>query len=71
MEEQIKIELKIDKLDNLKHYSKLLNKEINTMIDEALERYFIEEQEKIIAKEQNATNLDYDEFWGGFDLDDA
>jgi len=70
MEEQIKIELKIDKLDNLKHYSKLLNKEINTMIDEALERYFIEEQEKIIAKEQNATNLDYDEFWGGFDLDD-
>ena len=70
MEEQIKIELKIDKLENLKHYSKLLNKDINTMIDEALEKYFIEEQEKIIAKEQNVTNLDYDEFWGGFDLDE-
>ena len=70
MEEQIKIELKLDKLESLKHYAKLLNKDINMMLDEALERYFIEEQEKIIAKEQNATSLDYDEFWGGFDLDD-
>ena len=70
MEEHIKIELKLDKLESLKHYAKLLNKDINTMLDEALERYFVEEQEKLIAKEQNATNLDYDEFWGGFDLED-
>jgi len=70
MEEQIKIELKLDRLESLKHYAEVLNKDINTMLDEALERYFIEEQEKIIAKEQNATSLDYDEFWGGFDLDD-
>ncbi len=70
MEEQIKIELQLDKLESLKHYAKLLNKDINTMIDEALERYFVEEQEKIIAKEQNATSLDYDEFWDGVDLDD-
>ena len=70
MEEHIKIELKLDKLESLKHYAKLLNKDINTMLDEALEKYFVEEQEKLIAKEQNATNLDYDEFWGGFDLED-
>jgi len=70
LEEQIKIELKLDKLESLKHYAKVLNKDINTMLDEALERYFIEEQEKIIAKEQSGTSLDYDEFWGGFDLDD-
>jgi hypothetical protein len=70
MEEQIKIELKLDKLESLKHYAKVLNKDINTMLDEALERYFVEEQEKIIAKEQNATSLDYDEFWGGVDLED-
>lgn len=68
--EDIKIELKLEKLELLKQYAKLLNKEINSMLDEALERYFVEEQEKLIAKEQNATNLDYDEFWGGFDLDD-
>lgn len=68
--EDIKIELKLEKLELLKQYAKLLNKDINSMLDEALERYFVEEQEKLIAKEQNATNLDYDEFWGGFDLDD-
>jgi len=68
--EDIKIELKLDKLESLEYYAKLLNKDINTMLDEALERYFVEEQEKLIAKEQNATNLDYDEFWGGFELDD-
>ena len=68
--EDIKIELKLDKLESLEYYAKLLNKDINTMLDEALERYFVEEQEKLIAKEQNATNLDYDEFWGGFDLED-
>ncbi len=68
--EDIKIELKLEKLELLKQYAKLLNKEINSMLDEALERYFVEEQEKLIAKEQNATNLDYDEFWGGVDLED-
>jgi len=66
----IKIELKNDKVEALKAYAKLLNKDINTMLDEALERYFMEEQEKLIAKEQNATNLDYDEFWDGVDLED-
>ncbi len=70
MEEQLKIELKLDKVESLKYYAKLLNKDINTMLDEALERYFVKEQEKLIAKEQNVTNLDYDEFWGGFELDD-
>jgi uncharacterized protein (DUF1778 family) len=70
MENEIKLELKNDKLELLKLYAELLNKDINTMVDEALERYFIEEQERLIAKEQNATNLDYDEFWEGVDLED-
>ncbi len=70
MEKTIRLELKQDKIEALKHYGKLLNKDINTMLDEALQRYFMEEQEKLTAKEQNATSLDYDEFWGGFDLDD-
>ena len=64
----IKIELKMDKLESLKLYAKLLDKDINTMLDEALEQYFITEQEKLIAKEQNATNLSYDEFWDGVDV---
>ena len=64
----MKIELKIDKLESLKFYAKLLDKDINMMLDEALEQYFITEQEKLIAKEQNATNLSYDEFWDGVDV---
>ena len=68
MSENIKLELKLDKLEGLELYAKLLNKDINTMIDEALEAYFIEEAEKLKAKEQNATNLSYDEFWDGVDI---
>ena len=68
MEEQIKIELKSEKLESLKFYAELLGKDVNTMLDEALEQYFVSEQEKIIAKEQNATNLSYDEFWDGVDV---
>lgn len=64
----IKLELKLDKLESLELYAKLLNKDINIMLDEALEQYFITEQEKLIAKEQNATNLSYDEFWDGVDV---
>lgn len=70
MEEALKIELKSDRVENLKFYAQLLNKDINTILDEALERYFIEEQEKLAAKERSETNLDYDEFWGGVDLND-
>jgi hypothetical protein len=66
--EEIKLELKRDKLESLELYAKLLNKDINTMLDEALEHYFIAEQEKLTAKEQNATSLSYDEFWDGVEV---
>ena len=68
MNEPIKLELTLDKLERLELYGKLLNKDIKTMLDEALEQYFIAEQEKLTAKEQNATNLSYDEFWDGIDI---
>ncbi|SHO81318.1 hypothetical protein MNB_SV-15-884 [hydrothermal vent metagenome] len=64
----IKLELKIDKIESLEFYSKLLDKDINMILDEALEEYFKVQDEKIIAKEQNATNLSYDEFWEGVDI---
>ena len=67
MQQEIKIELKMDKLEHLQRYAKLLGKDINTMLDEALEQYFIVTEEKLIAK-NNATNLTYDEFWDGVDL---
>jgi hypothetical protein len=70
MENEMRLELKSDKVESLKFYAELLNKDINTILDEALERYFKEEQEKLAAKESSETNLDYDEFWGDMDLDD-
>jgi predicted transcriptional regulator len=66
------ITLKPDTVDNLQAFSELLHKDINTMLEEALQRYFEEEQQKLIEKgiEEDAsmTNLDYDEFWDGLDI---
>ena len=66
------ITLKPDTVENLQAFSVLLKKDINTMLEEALQRYFEEEQRKLIEKgiEEDAsmTNLDYDEFWDGLDI---
>ena len=68
MEKNIKLELKLERIQGLEHYSKVLKKDINTMLDEALEQYFLAEEEKLREKEQNMTNLDFDEFWDGVEL---
>ena len=72
MEKQLTFELKPDTVDNLLAFGELLGKDINTMLEEALQRYFEEEQQKLIEKgiEEDAsmTNLDYDEFWDGLDI---
>jgi len=72
MEKSITLELKADKLESLELYAELLKKDINMMLDEALELYFKVEQEKLLGKNQNdenaMTNLDFDEFWDGVDL---
>jgi len=70
--EQIHIEFKQSTVDNLHLYSEMLKKDINTMLEEALEQYFDSEQKKIMEKnisDDNAmTNLDFDEFWDDVDL---
>ena len=66
-------ELKQDTVDNLQAFSELLKKDVNQMLEEALEQYFESEQKKLIEKgiEEDATmtNLDYDEFWDGVEID--
>ncbi len=66
------ITLKPDTVENLLAFSELLGKDIDTMIEEALMRYFEEEQRKLIEKgiEEDAsmTHLEYDEFWDGLDI---
>jgi 16S rRNA A1518/A1519 N6-dimethyltransferase RsmA/KsgA/DIM1 with predicted DNA glycosylase/AP lyase activity len=73
MENTIKLELKQDTVDNLMAFSKLLHKDTNKILEEALEQYFDNAQKKLIEKgvdeDSTMTNLDYDEFWDGVDLD--
>ena len=70
---KLRIEFKQTTVENLQAFSEILKKDINTMLEEALEQYFQSEQQKLIEKNQDdenaMTNLDYDEFWDGVELD--
>lgn len=72
MEQQIEIEFKQTTVDNLHLFSEMLKKDINTMLEEALEQYFDSEQKKMLEKnisdESAMTNLDFDEFWDDVDI---
>ncbi|HEO98576.1 MAG: hypothetical protein JW682_04410 [Campylobacterales bacterium] len=72
MQEEMKIELKHSTVENLQLYSELLGKDVNRMLEEALELYFEAQQKRLLDKnldnENMMTNLDYDEFWDGVDL---
>ncbi len=69
----IRIEFKETTVENLQAFSEILKKDINTMLEEALEQYFQSEQQKLLEKNQDdenaMTNLDYDEFWDDVELD--
>jgi len=72
MEKTIDFELKADVVEELQLFSQLLKKDINTILNEALEQYFDSEQKKLLEKnldnENAMTNLDFDEFWDGVDI---
>jgi len=51
----------------LSFYQDLLKKDLNTILHEALEQYFVSE-EKRLAEQDPMTNLSYDEFWDGLDI---
>jgi len=62
------IELSPQNQEDLKTFAALLNKDENSMINEALELYFSEEAEKLQALENSQTNLSFDEFWDDVDI---
>jgi hypothetical protein len=68
----LKIELQYETVEKLEIYSKLLNKDMNKIIDEALLQYFENEEKRLLEKnienDSLMTNLDYDEFWDGVDI---
>ena len=71
MEKTINFELTTTIVENLQSFSQLLNKDVNTILNEALEQYFETEQKKLLAKnleDGTMTNLDFDEFWDGVDI---
>lgn len=72
MENQIHFELKPEIVDELKAYSELLGKDINTILEEALRGYFEAAHKQLMAKDLEGdggqTNLDFDEFWDGVDI---
>jgi hypothetical protein len=73
MNDNIKIEFTQATIDNLHIFSDILKKDINTILEEALDEYFVEVQKKLLEKninDENAmTNLNYDEFWDDIDID--
>jgi hypothetical protein len=68
----MKITITDDNLQNLEAFTQILKKDESTIINEALELYFQEEQKKLLEKnlaDENAmTNLNFDEFWDGVDI---
>ncbi len=72
MKDTIKINFKQSTIDDLVGFSKLLGKDVNVIIEEALEQYYENEQKKLMEKgideDASMTNLDYDEFWDGLDI---
>ena len=73
MDKNIQFELKQETVDNLHVFADILKKDINIMLEEALDQYFVSEQKRLMEKninDENAmTNLDYNEFWDDVDLD--
>ena len=68
------VEIKINdyNMQNLEAFSEVKKCDISTLINEALEEYFVNEQKKLLEKnlaDENAmTNLDFDEFWDGVEV---
>ncbi len=67
--------LRTDTVENLKVFSEITGKSQSTLIEEALESYFDTIQKQMLQKsmiDENAqTNLSYDEFWEGVDIDES
>ena len=61
-------ELTNENIQNLEAFKSLLNKNENTIINEALELYFKDEAEKLQALKDSQTNLSFNEFWDDVDI---
>jgi len=64
--------LSSDNLQNLTNFSEILKKDMSSMINEALEDYFVKEQKRLLEKsvedENTMTNLGFNEFWDDVEI---
>ena len=67
MKNDINLVLDAQTVEKLAVFGELLKKDTSTMINEALEQYF-ENEEKRLAEQDPMTNLNFDEFWDDVDL---
>jgi NH3-dependent NAD+ synthetase len=71
MSNTLNFTLKPDTVGNIHAFSELLKKDVSTLLEEALDEYFVNVQKKLLEKnisdESAMTNLDYDEFWDGLE----
>ena len=72
MSDEIHFTLKKETVDALRLFSELLKKDYDTILYEALERYFDDARKRMLEKnfedENMETNLDFDEFWDGVEI---
>ena len=70
----MKITINDYNMQNLEAFSEMKKIDISTLINEALEEYFANEQKKLLEKnlaDENAmTNLDFNEFWDDVEIDE-
>jgi len=74
MKNDFNFELSHKTVENLELYSSMLNKDVITILNEALDQYFEKSQEKLeaantLGADHNNTNLDFDEFWDNVDIE--
>jgi len=68
----MKITINSENYERLEAFKELLNKDTSQIVNEALKRYFDEEQQRLvdedIEKKRAETTLDYDDFWDGVEF---
>jgi predicted transcriptional regulator len=63
------IELKPELAESLEAFAALLHKTPEAIVEEALLRFFAEEEQRLAEDEERAmTTFTYDEFWDGLDI---
>jgi hypothetical protein len=57
---------------NLKLFTEMLHEDASSLVNRALEEFFVAQQKRMVEKDienENAmTNLSYDEFWDDLDI---